>query len=136
MIVLDTNVVSELMKEAPNKEVRAWGAAHGNVAISAVTVAELHIGVRNLPHGARREHLSLAVREFLQLHRGRVLGFDEAAGTILAEMWESRRAAGRPLELYDGMIAAIAKVAGAAVATRNTADFEGLGLELIDPWND
>jgi predicted nucleic acid-binding protein len=134
VILLDTNVASEPWRPDPDPHVRAWLAAHPSVAITAVTVLELLNGVRRLPHGSRRERAMSRVSDLIRLHRGRVLGFDERAAVVLAEMAETRRLAGRPLSAEDGMIAAIAAVAEVPLATRNTKDFEGLGIDLLDPW--
>lgn len=132
MIVLDTNVLSEPLRPAPDEKVLAWMASQTDVAVTAISVGELLLGARRLPTGARRERLIAAVEGILS--GSRVLPFEERAARVYARMHESRRAAGHALSVEDGMIAAIAAVHGAAVATRNVADFAGLEFELIDPW--
>lgn len=132
MIVLDTNVLSEPLRPEPAVGVLAWMRAQRDVAVTAISVAELLSGARVLPAGARRERLIDAIERILA--GSCVLSFDVAAAREYARMQEARRLAGRPLSVEDGMIAAIASVHDAAVATRNTVDFAGLGLTVIDPW--
>lgn len=135
MIVLDTDVVSEPLRSTPSLQVLAWlGENSGDLAITAVTVGEMLRGVRMLPHGRRREGLAGAVERLLGDHGDRVLPYDDRAARMYAALQEDRRTSGRPLGTEDGMIAAIARVHGAGVATRNTRDFEDLGLDLVDPW--
>lgn len=136
MIILDTNVLSEVQRPAPDHRVIAWLDRQplDHLAISWVTVTELLLGVRILPEGARRRGLTRAVTEQLSLFEGRVLPFDADAAVLLADLTARRRALGRPLALADGHIAATARMHGAGVATRNTLDFDDLGLDLIDPW--
>jgi len=136
MIVLDTNVLSEPLKRAPAPEVLAWiGRIDTATAVTAVTVGELLTGVRALPEGRRRTELLDAVLSMLADLDGAVLPYDEPAAQRYARLQELRRAMGRPLAVEDGMIAAICLTHGAALATRDTAGFAGLGIELIDPWD-
>lgn len=132
MIVFDTNVLSEPLRPAPDEAVVTWMRTRTDAAVTAVSVAELLVGARRLPEGARRERLIAGIEAILS--GSRVLPFDEGSARVYARMQEVRRAAGRPLPVEDGMIAAIAATHGATLATRNTADFEGLGIELLDPW--
>ena len=135
MIVLDTNVLSEPLKQRPDEHVLAWFASLDEEAgVTAVSVGELLTGVRALPVGRRREGLLTAIEATLQSVAGSVLAFDEAAARHYARLQESRRGAGRPLAVEDGMIAAICIARGTTLATRNTSDFTGLGLDLVDPW--
>lgn len=135
MIVLDTNVLSEPMRAAPDESVLAWlEQLREPAAITAVTVGELLGGVGRLPAGRRRDALGDAIEGLLEAHRGAILPYDDRAARVYAGLQERRRRAGHPLSVEDGMIAAICLVAGATLATRNTADFSGLGLELVDPW--
>ena len=134
MIVLDTNVVSEPWRPQPDPGVLTWLRAHPDVLITAVSVAELRYGAQCLPHGKRRERLISRVAAMVESSRSRILAFDEAAASAYAEVRESRRRAGRPISVEDAMIAAITQVAAVPLATRNTADFDGLGLDLVDPW--
>jgi predicted nucleic acid-binding protein len=132
VIVLDTNVLSEPIRASPDAAVIAWMKAQTEAAVTAISVAELLVGARRLPDGARRERLIAAIDSVLS--GSRVLSFDEDAARMYARMHEARRIAGRPLSVEDGMVAAIAAVHDATLATRNTRDFEDLGIELVDPW--
>ena len=136
MIVLDTNVLSEPLNRQPDEHVLAWLASLDEEAgVTAVSVGELLTGVRALPVGRRREGLLAAIEATLQTFAGSVLAYDEAAARHYARLQELRRAAGRLLAVEDGMIAAICIARGTTLATRNTTDFNGLGLDLIDPWS-
>ncbi len=137
MIILDTNVVSELMSPSPNAQVALWFQAHASeaVATSTVTIAEITYGLARLPQGARRKNLEASFAQLIG-PGGPLpvfdIGTNEArlCGLLRAE----RGAIGRPMTLADAMIAAIALAQGSHLATRNTRDFEGLGLSLLDPW--
>jgi len=138
MIVLDTNVVSELMREYPNAQVQSWAAGldRRTLAITSVTVAEILYGIRLLPIGRRRQSLDADWGAFISRGFGEaVLPFDAAAANIYAQIAIERRRSGRRVEAFDGMIAAIARCHYAAIATRDIADFENCGVKLIDPWN-
>ena len=138
MIVLDTNVVSELMKSAPEPAVMAWIDAipGATVFLSAVTQAEILYGVALVPEGKRRDGLTRAARTAFETYfRGRILPFDSEAAEAFATLAAGRRQAGRPISQADAQIAAIARSRGAALATRNVPDFEGCGVEVINPWN-
>ena len=135
MIVLDTNVLSEPLKQQPDEHVLAWlSSLDEEAGVTAVSVGELLTGVRALPAGRRRAGLLEAIESTLRAFAGSVLAYDEAAARHYAMLQEARRGAGRPLAVEDGMIAAICVARGASLATRNTSDFAGLGLELVDPW--
>ncbi len=137
MILLDTNVISELLRPAPAPRVEAWlGAQNGSdVHLSAVSEAELRLGVALLPAGSRRAALAGAMDAILdEDFRGRILPFDSAAARAYATIVAERRSEGRPIGQFDAQIAAIARAHGATVATRNVRDFEGCGVDLIDPW--
>jgi predicted nucleic acid-binding protein len=135
MIVLDTNVLSEPLRLQPDERVLAWLATlEEETAMTSVGVGELLVGARALPEGRRRAGLLDAIEMTLQSFAGSVLAYDEASARHYARLQEVRRTAGRPLSVEDGMIAATCLAHGAALATRNTVDFAGLGLELIDPW--
>ena len=138
MILLDTNVISELLRAVPEPKVEAWLAAQdgAEVYLSAVSEAELRRGVAVMPAGRRRDALTAAVDGILREEfRGRILPFDSPAAIAYAAISAERRAAGRPISQFDALIAATARAHGAAVATRNTQDFEGCGIEAIDPWH-
>ena len=137
MIVLDTNVVSELLRPVPARQVEAWLSAQDGAMVyfTAVGEAELRHGVAILPAGRRRNTLSGAIEGILEEDfRDRVLPFDRAAARAYAAIAAERRAAGRPISQFDCQIAAIARAHEAAVATRNTGDYEGCGIDVIDPW--
>jgi predicted nucleic acid-binding protein len=137
MIVLDTNIISELLRPAPNKQVEAWLSAQDgeNVYFTTVGEAELRYGLALLPAGKRRNALSKAVEEILnEDFQDRILAFDRAAARAYAVIAAARRAAGRPISQFDCQIAAITRANEAVLATRNTADFKGCGIRLIDPW--
>ncbi len=138
MILLDTNVVSELIRTSPSEAVVRWADRQPSpqLFISAVTEAELRVGVTILPEGRRKQQLGEKVDEMLsRVFRGRILAFDSAAAVQYAELIALRRLAGRPLMQADAQILATAAVRRARVATRNVRDFEGSGVEIIDPWS-
>ena len=135
MIILDTNVISEVMKPAPHAGVMAWLRKQllEELATTAITLAEINYGLRRLPHGRRRGDLEARLGAFMAHGFGnRILAFDAIAADAYAEMDIARRSAGRPnIEAIDAMIAAIARSHGAAVASRNVADFESCGLRVL-----
>lgn len=137
MIVLDTNVLSELMKPSPEARVAVWVAAQPATSLftTTVTQAEILVGLALLPRGRRREALEkAAVALFDEDLAGRVIAFDSAAAQACAKIVPARYRAGRPISQYDAQIAAIAASRGAGIATRNTADFDGCGILLFNPW--
>ena len=139
MIILDTNVLSELLTPTPSKIVIEWLAAQHppSVFTTAVTEAEILYGLRLLPEGRRRRDLEAAISPiFDEDLSGRVLPFDRDAADLYATIATRRRSAGRPISQFDAQIAAIALSRGASVATRNVSDFEGAGVSIINPWMD
>ena len=137
MIILDTNVLSELMRPAPEPKVLTWvgGQPDDELFITAITQAEILYGVAILPPGRRRSAISAeAERVFLEDFPHRVLPFNEEAAPHFARISAERRRRGRPLAILDAMIASIAVSRGAVVATRNITDFETVGLRLVNPW--
>lgn len=137
MIVLDTNVVSELLRQAPAPQVEAWLAAQDGATVyfTAVGEAELRYGVAILPAGRRQSALARVIDDMLEEDfRDRILPFDRAAAHAYAAIAAERRAAGRPIRQFDCQIAAIARAHDAAVATRNISDYEACGIQVIDPW--
>lgn len=137
MIVVDTNVISELTRQAPAPKVAAWldSLPVDEVATTAITAAELHYGVERLADGRRKTELSAAVHGLLSDDfQDRILAFDEPAAGRYAEIVSHRERLGRPIGVADAQIAAICRAIGATLATRNTDDFGETGIELINPW--
>lgn len=137
MILLDTNVLSELMRREPDLGVLAWldSQPSQRLYISAVTSAEIELGVALLPDGARKEALRTAAMSMLGEFPGRCLPFDAAAASRYAGIVAARATTGRPISVQDAEIAAIALASGFVLATRNDADFTGIpGLTTINPW--
>lgn len=137
MIVLDTNVLSEMMRPAPDATITNWVATQSaaNLFVTTITQAEILHGVLLLPQGHRRDAIEVAADAmFEEDFAGRILPFSSLAARAYAEIAVARRQSGRPISQFDAQIAAIARSAGAAVATRNVPDFEGCGIRAIDPW--
>lgn len=137
MMVLDTNVVSEGMKPAPEPAVKAWlrNLDPGDLAVT-VTMAEILYGIALLPRGRRRSDLEVRFRSFLaRVLDGRILVFDSHAAEHYAVIASLRRAAGRPMSIADTMVAAIVAANGATIATRNVSDFTDFGVAVFDPWS-
>jgi hypothetical protein len=137
VILLDTNVISAVMAPAPPESVLSWLDAQPSAGLflSTITIAEIRYGLRCLPVGRRRQTLEDRFRLFVAKgFEERILPFDLAAAHLYAEVMGHRKEIGRPMSVPDGEIAAIALAHGLAVATRNLADFEECGLELIEPF--
>lgn len=136
MILLDTNVVSEVMKAKPDAAVLTWLDAQSvdTLFISSITLAELKFGIGSLPDGRRKDGLNQALQGVLLLLEGRVLAFDTDAAQHYAELAVSARSAGKGFPSPDGYIAAIASARGFTVATRDVAPFEAARLNVINPW--
>ncbi len=137
MIVLDTNVISELARLVPDPEVVSWldSLPAEDTAITAITAAELLYGVRRLPDGRRKTELSEAIHALINADfRDRVEPFDVLAADHYADVVTGREHAGHPISTSDAQIAAICLALDATLATRNTSDFAGTGVSLIDPW--
>lgn len=139
MLILDTNVVSELMRPVPAARVEAWVNTRpiDEFALTVITVAELLYGIDLMADGRRKT--DLAGRLDAVVRRGfmsRVLPFDHTAALAYARLKGDRERQGRPLGGYDAMIAAIALVHGAGIVTRNVDDFTGCGVSIINPWLD
>jgi len=139
MILLDTNVLSELMRPYPAAEVLRWMAAHpaSQLFTTTITQAEILYGLEVMPKGKRRTALQLSIYAmFEEDFADRILPFDSDAARVFPKIAGSRRALGRPMAQWDAQIAAIAHSRGAALATRNTNDFEHCGIRVVDPWTD
>ncbi|MGH3764728.1 MAG: type II toxin-antitoxin system VapC family toxin [Pseudonocardiaceae bacterium] len=138
MIVLDTNVLSELTRQAPDAAVLAWldSLPTAEVATTAVTAAELLYGVARLPAGRRNRALAEAVHALINDDfRGRVEPFDTHAAAQYAIVVTVREKLGRPITVADAQIAAICRSRDTVLATRNTRDFEDTDIELVNPWH-
>lgn len=136
MIVVDTNVVSELMKAAPDDSVRNWllSQNQADVFTTAVTVAEVLYGIERLPQEQRRAQLASAARQIFADFGDHVLAFDHQAAGVYAEIVHARDERGLPINGLDAQIAAVCAVHDAALATRNVKDFALTGIRVIDPW--
>jgi hypothetical protein len=137
MIVLDTNVVSELMRPRPNENVVAWIASRSASTLCTTTISQAEVlhGVLLLPKGKRRDSLEQAADAMFEADFAeRVLPFTSGAARAYARIAASRRRAGRPISTFDAQIAAITSASGSSLATRNVEDFEGCGIEVINPW--
>lgn len=137
MIVLDTNVVSEIMRAQPNPAVVAWldAQAPGELWLTSIVAAELMHGVARLPDGARKRQLAQAMQAMLEEDfAARVLPFDLGSASVYADLCAQRERAGLPIAMADAQIAAVCLAHGAVLATRNRAHFEGLGFTVVDPW--
>jgi predicted nucleic acid-binding protein len=139
-ILLDTNVLSELMRADPDAGVMAWFERRAGVAfhISAITRAEILLGIALLPAGKRRDGLIRAAEQmFTEDFTSRCLPFDSAAASEYALIVAARTRAGKPISTEDAQIAAVAFTRGMILATRNTRDFDNIeGLALVNPWLD
>lgn len=136
MIVLDTNVVSELMRSAPSQTVLGWvqGQSPPQLCTTSVTLAEVRYGIARLPAGRRKDRLLAAAEDVFTTFADRVLAFDAAAAVHYADVAVARARAGTPISGFDAQIAAVCRRQKAALATRNINDFSRLGLDLVDPW--
>lgn len=137
MILLDTNVLSELVRPAPDEGVVDWldSLDAATVATTAITAAELLYGVARLPQGRRKQRLSEAIDGLIEEDfDGRVEPFDVTAATHYAALVSDRDSTGHPISVADAQIAAIARKLRATLATRNIDDFKDTGVDLVDPW--
>lgn len=139
MIVLDTNVILELMRRHTNERVLGWVDAQvqDELFVTAVTVGEIRYGIAKLPDGKRKSDLRAVADETLDVDfSDRILAFDRSAAEHYGNVVSQRDRSGRPISMADALIASICLSYNASLATRNVADFEGVGLELINPWDD
>jgi predicted nucleic acid-binding protein len=137
VIVVDTNVVSELMRVEPSPAVGAWVVAnsHHQLRITAVTVAEILYDIERLPKGKRKTALREAAVEIFSRFADDVLPFDAAAAKIYPQIVDRRDRRGAPISGSDAQIAAICRARGAGLATRNRKDLADVGVELVNPWS-
>jgi predicted nucleic acid-binding protein len=137
MIVLDTNVLSELLRPKPDNNVMAWIAQQPRTALFTTTITrgEIGYGVQLLSAGRRRQALKTAIGAiFNEDLAGQILSFDSDSADLYAEIAASRKRSGKPISQFDAMIAAVTRSRGACLATRNVKDFGDCGIELINPW--
>lgn len=137
MILLDTNVISELLRPVPDQGVVAWIDAfpRDQFFTTAVSEAEIRYGIARLEDGRRRQALTTAIDGiFNEDFAGRILAFDSGAAVTYAAIVNARYRIGRPISQFDAQISAIARAHGATIATRNVKDFESVGVEVINPW--
>jgi toxin FitB len=135
--LLDTDVLSELLRATPDRSVVAWfeSQAPESLFVSAVTQAEMLLGAKLLPAGKRRESVQAAlIAMFDEEFAGRILSFDRSAAKAYPEIVSARRAAGRPIAQFDAQIAAIARHHDMPLVTRKVSDFQGCRVSLVDPW--
>ena len=135
MIFLDTNVVSETLKPAPDPLVIEWLIAHdAGLALPSVALAEIAYGIERVRPQNRAKRLARGLAAWRNRMKGRIFSFDEAAAMHYGEVMGTAARNGRPMSIPDGMIAATARIHAASLATRNVADFRNTGLDLRNPW--
>jgi len=136
LIFLDTNVISETLRKTPDAAVIAWLVRNdAELALPTVTIAEIAFGIKTIYADPRAARLEQGLAEWRHRFADRIFGFTEAAALAYADIMSAAVQKGRPMTAPDGMIAAIARINGASIATRNLTDFATTGLELISPWN-
>lgn len=137
MILLDTNVISAVIRDSADKIVKIWLDLQppGSIWITSITVFEIELGLRAMPDGRRRNTMMAAFNLMLQTaFAGRIAPFDQDAALLAGRLAARRRQIGRPVGMRDTQIAGIALARRATIATRNTTDFHGLDTPLINPW--
>ncbi|MDE1996366.1 MAG: type II toxin-antitoxin system VapC family toxin [Rhizobiaceae bacterium] len=136
MIFLDTNVISETFRKQPDQAVIAWLNRHdAEIALSTVVVAEIAYGIQKIAPDQRAARLERQLSEWRRRFADRIFGLTEEAALAYGDIMGIAKRQGRPMATADGMIAAIARVNGGRLATRNLSDFETSGLELLSPWD-
>ena len=137
MIILDTNVVSELMRPEPDTRVREWvsGRRSGELGTTAITVAEIRHGIERLPDGRRKDGLLSAATDLFAAFGNLVQPFDALAAAWFGPVMVQRARLGMPIEGFDAQIAAICRAREASLATRNVKDFLETGVAVVDPWS-
>lgn len=136
MIVLDTNVVSELMRPEPASKVATWVRSRDRreLCTTTITLAEIRYGIARMPDGRRKQALLDAADDVFRAFSDQVLPFDEAAAEHYAVIASARERAGKPIPGFDALIAGVCRSRSAALATRNGSDFDATGIEVVDPW--
>jgi predicted nucleic acid-binding protein len=136
VIFLDTNVISETLKKSPNPAVIAWLVRHdAELALPTVTIAEIAYGIQRIRPDQRAERLEQGLSDWRRRFADRIFGLTEEAALSYGQIMGNASQQGRGMSAPDGMIAAIARINGGRLATRNTVDFATTGLELISPWD-
>lgn len=136
MIFLDTNVISETLRRVPEEAVIAWLVRYdAELALPTVTIAEIAFGIEKIRPDERAPRLAEGLMNWRKRFADRIFGLTEEAALAYGEIMGAAVRQGRPMSAPDGMIAAIAKVNGGRLATRNVADFETAGLDLVSPWS-
>jgi predicted nucleic acid-binding protein len=138
VILLDTNVISELVRPLPDPAVLSFVSRQAPDAVftAAICEAEIHYGLARLPPGRRRDDLTARITAFFATgFPARVLRFDSACAVLYGKIRADREAAGMPISVEDGMIAATARAHGAMVVTRNLTDFRDCGIDIVSPWH-
>ena len=135
MIVIDTNVVSEMMRGEPDQKVVAWSETVGRLYTTAVTLAEVGYGIARLPEGHRKDRLTATAANVFADFDEVIVAFDARGARRYGPIVADRERAGRPIATADAQIAAICAAREATLATRNTGDFEGTGINLVNPWD-
>ena len=135
MIFVDTNVISETMNRTPDPAVMAWLERHdAELAVPTVAIAEIAFGIERIRPAERAAKLERSLLDWRKRFTGRMFGLTEEAALAYGEIMGAAQRQGRPMSVQDGMIAAIARVNGGRLATRNLRDFETTGLSLVSPW--
>lgn len=136
MIVVDTNVTSELMKPSPSTAVTTWVRNRGaaDLYTTSITIAEVLYGIERLPAGRRKDQLKTTTKDVFSAFADHLLAFDATAAVEYAGLVSSRERTGAPIDGFDAQIAAICRVHGATLATRNAKDFQDTGIDIVDPW--
>jgi predicted nucleic acid-binding protein len=137
VILLDTNVLSELVRQFPDRTVASFVDRQppDSVFTAAICEAEIHYGLARMPRGRRRDDLTARLTAFLGTgFSARILPFDSACAALYGKIRADREAAGQPISVEDGMIAATARANGATIATRNLVDFRDCGVDIVSPW--
>ena len=132
--LLDTNVVSELTRDAPDPQVVSFLSGRENVWLSSILIHEVEYGLRLLPRGPHRSHLSAMQSDILGTYDDRILPLDRVGAEWSAEFRAQARRAGRTIDMGDMLIAGIAKANDMAIVTRNVRDFDGLDVDIVNPW--
>jgi len=137
VIIIDTNVLSEIMRPEPEPAVISWlqSQAGPDLYTTSISVAEILFGLERLPTGRRREQLAAAARALFEAFDQQVLPFDVPAASEYATIAYAKERAGAPISGFDAQIAAICRTHRASLATRNVKDFEATGVELVNPWS-